>query len=129
MSTPAATVEQFTALARRGQEATTAAAQDVTRALQSYVEAVSPRGPRPVDPQAAVSAGFDLAERLLHTQRRYVTATLALLAEAGDTATAQASAAGETFKARAEEATERVVDLAAQSTRRATTAARNGVSV
>ena len=129
MSTPTATVEQFTALARRGQEATTAAAQGVTRALQSYAEAVSPRGPRPVDLQVAASAGFDLAERLLHTQRQYATATLGLLAEAGDTATAQASAVGETFKARAEEATERVVDLAAQSTRRATTAARNGVSV
>ena len=58
-----------------------------------------------------------------------MTATLALLAEAGDTATAQASAAGQTFKARAEEATERVVDLATQSARRATTAARNGVAV
>ena len=129
MTAPTATVEQFTTLARRGQEATSAAAQGVTRALQSYADAVTPRGPRPVDPQAVTAAGFDLAERLLHTQREYVTTTLALLTEAGETVTAQASVAGETFKARTEEAAERVVDLAGQTTRRAAAATRNGVSV
>ena len=129
MTSPTATVEQFTALARRGQEATTTAAQGVTHALQSYADAVTPRGPRPIDPQATAAAGFDLAQRLLRTQREYVITTLALLSEAGETVTAQASVAGETFKARTEEATERVVDLAAQSTRRTAAAARNGVSV
>ena len=84
MSTPDVTTEQFVTLARRGQEATTAAVQGVARAL---------------------------------------------LTEAGEAVTAQASVAGETLKARTEEATERVVDFTAQSTRRAATAARNGVSV
>lgn len=129
MSTPTATIEQFTTFARRTQEATTAAAQDATRALQSYADAVTPRGAHPVDPQVAVSAGFDLVEQLLATQRTYVTTTVALLVEAGEAMTAQASAAGQTLKARTEEAAERVVDFTAQSTRRAATAARNGVSV
>jgi hypothetical protein len=129
MSTPNATVEQFTTLARRSQEATTAAAQGATRALQSYADAVTPRGARPLDPQVAVTAGFDLVEQLLQTQRTYVTTTVALLVEAGETVTAQASVAGETLKARTEEAAERVVDFTAQGTRRAATAARNGVSV
>jgi hypothetical protein len=128
MSTPA-TTEQFADIARRSQEAATAAAQSVTRALQSYADAVTPRGPRPVDPQAAASATFDLADRILRTQREYVTTAIALLTEAGEAFSAQASAAGETFKVRTEEATERVVDLAAETTRRAATAARNGVSV
>jgi hypothetical protein len=128
MTTPA-TTEQFADIARRGQEAATTAAQSVTRALQAYADAVAPRGPRPVDPQAAASATFDLADRILRTQREYVTTAIALLTEAGEAFSAQASAAGETFKVRTEEATERVVDLAAETTRRAATAARNGVSV
>jgi len=128
MTSPTATTEQFTALARRGQEATTTAAQAVTRALQTYADAVAPRGPRPVDLQVAAAAGFDLVENLLGAQREYVTTTIALLSEAGETVTAQASAAGETLKARTEQATERVVDFAAETTRRAASA-RNGVSV
>ena len=129
MSTPTATFEQFTTLARRSQEATTAAAQGATRALQSYADAVTPRSARPIEPQVAVAAGFDLVEQLLQTQRTYVTTTVALLVEAGEAATAQASAAGETLKARTGEAAERVVDLTTQGARRAATAARNGVSV
>ena len=62
-------------------------------------------------------------------QRAFATAAIALVKEAGETATTQASAAGETIKARTEEATERVIDLATETTRRAATAARNGVSV
>ena len=126
MSAPTATVEQFAALTRRGQEAAVTAAQRVTRALESYAGAVTPRGPHPVDPRVAVSAGFELAEQLLHTQREYVTTAVALLTEAGEVVAAQASAAGETFTARTEEAAERVVDLTTQATRRA---ARNGVAV
>jgi hypothetical protein len=128
MTTPAAT-EQFVTLARRGQEATTTAAQAVTEAFRSYAGAVAPQGTGPVDPQAVATATFDLADRLLRAQRQYVATAISLLSEAGETVTAQASAAGETLKARTEEATTRVVDLAAETTRRATTAARNGVSV
>ena len=62
-------------------------------------------------------------------QREFATATVALVKEAGDTATAQASAAGESLKAQTEQATERVIDFATENTRRAATAARNGVSV
>ena len=127
--TGTATLEQFTDLTRRSQEAVTTAAQDVVRALQSYAAAVAPRNSGAVDPQAAVAAGFDLAERLLQTQRTYATTTIGLLTEAGETVTAQASAAGEAVKARTEEAAERVVDFTAQGTRRAASAARNGVSV
>jgi hypothetical protein len=128
MTTPAAT-EQFTDLARRGQEAATAAVESWVDALRHYADAITPRGSRPVDPQVAVSATFTLAERLLHAQRELVGTAVALVTEAGESATAQASIAGETLKAHAEEATERVVDLAAENGRRTATAGRNGVSV
>jgi hypothetical protein len=128
VTTPAST-EQFADLARRGQEATTAAAQAVTSALQAYADAVTPRGSNAVDPHAAVSATFDLADQMLRAQRQYVGTTVALLTEAGEAFTAQASTAGETFKAQTEEAGRRVVDLTAETTRRATAGARNGVSV
>jgi hypothetical protein len=127
--TTAPATEQFTDLARRGQAVTTTAVQSWTDALRSYAEAVTPSGPQPVDPQVAASATFDLAERLLRTQREFATAAVALLTEAGETVSAHASQAGETLKAQTEEAAERVVDLATETTRRAANATRNGVSV
>jgi hypothetical protein len=129
MTTAVIPTEQIADIARRGQEAATAAAQAWTGALRTYADAVTPRGARPVDPQAAVAATFDLAEQLLGTQRELAATTLTLLSEAAETVTAQASAAGDDLKARTEQATERVIDLATETTRRAATGARNGVSV
>ncbi len=127
--TAAVPTDQFVTYARRGQEIATAAAEGYTDAVKAYAAAVSPQGPRPVDPQAATDAAFDLAEKLIAVQRKFATATVALVKDAGDTATAQASAAGESLKARTEEATERVIDFATETTRRSATTARNGVSV
>jgi hypothetical protein len=127
--TAAVNTDQYVSLARRGQEITTAAAESSARAFKAYADAVIPQGPRPVDPQAATVAAFDLAERLLTAQRTFAVKAIALVKEAGDSATAQASAAGETLKARTEQATERVIDFASETTRRAATTARNGVSV
>ena len=127
--TAAVNTDQYVSLARRGQEITTAAAESFAGAFKAYADAVIPQGPRPVDPQAAAVAVFDLAERLLTAQRTFAVKTIALVKEAGDSATAQASAAGETLKARTEQATERVIDFASETTRRAATTARNGVSV
>ena len=127
MTTPAAT-EQFVTLTRRGQEATTTAAQAAAEAFKTYAGAVTPQGST-IDPQAVATATFDLADSLLRIQRQYVGTTISLLTEANESLTAQASAAGETLNARTAEATARVVDLAAETTRRATSAARNGVSV
>ena len=127
--TAAVSTDQYVSLARRGQEITTAAAESFAGAFKAYADAVIPQGPRPVDPQAATVAVFDLAERLLTAQRTFAVKAIALVKEAGDSATAQASAAGETLKARTEQATERVIDLASETTRRAATTARNGVSV
>jgi hypothetical protein len=127
--TAAVNTDQYVSLARRGQEITTAAAESFAGAFKAYADAVIPQGPRPVDPQAATVAAFDLAERLLTAQRAFAVKAIALVKEAGDSATAQASAAGETLKARTEQATERVIDFASETTRRAATTARNGVSV
>ena len=129
MSTPTFPGQQFADLGRRGQEAAVTAAQTTTQALRAYAEAVAPRSARPVDPQLVTAAGFDLAQHLLNAQRDYVTSTVALLTEAGEAVTAQASTATETLKSRAGEATERVVDFATETTRRAATAGRNGVAV
>ena len=127
--TAAVSTDHYAAFARRGQEITTTAAEGFAGAFKAYADAVVPQGPKPVDPQAATAATFDLAEKLLSVQREFASATVALVKEAGDTATAQASAAGESLKARTEEATERVIDFATETTRRAATTARNGVSV
>src|SRR3954470_8954530 len=131
--TAAVNTDQYISLARRGQEITTDAAESVAGAFKAYADAVIPQGPRPVDPQAATVAVFDLAERLLTAQRTFAVKAIAssrraagppppgaahvagkgvpLVKEAGDSATAQASAAGETLKARTEQATERVIDF------------------
>ena len=128
MTAAVPTTEKYVAFARRGQEIVTAAAEGYAGAFKTYADAVIPRGAQPIDPQAATAAAFDLAGKILSVQREFATATIVLVKEAGETATAQASAAGETIKARTEQATERVIDLATETTRRAT-AARNGVSV
>lgn len=127
--TTAVPTEQYVAFARRSQEIATAAVEGYANAFKTYADAVVPQGAQPIDPQAATAAAFDLAQKLLAVQRRFATDTVGLVKQAGDAATAQASAAGETLKARTEEATERVIDFATETTRRATTAARNGVSV
>jgi hypothetical protein len=127
--TAAVNTDQYVSLARRGQEITTAAAESFAGAFKAYADAVIPQGPRPVDPQAATVAVFDLAERILTAQRTFAVKAIALVKEAGDSVTTQASAAGETLKARTEQATERVIDFASETTRRAATTARNGVSV
>ena len=127
--TAAVPTDQYLAYARRGQEIATAATEGYAGAFRAYADAVVPQGAQPIDLQAATAAAYDLAENLLSVQRQLATAVVALVKEAGDTATAQASAAGETFKARTEQATERVIDFATETTRRAATAARNGVSV
>jgi len=129
MTTATTPTEQFADIARRGQEATTAAVEGWTRALRGYTDAVTPEGLRPVDLQVATSAAFDLAGRILTTQREFATTALALVTEATESTTAHVTQAGETLKARTDEATERVIDLASQTTRRAADAARNGVSV
>jgi hypothetical protein len=130
--TAAVPTDQFATFARRSQEIATDAAEGFAGAFKAYADAVVPQGiaqgQSPVDPQAATVAVFDLAERLLTVQRRFAVATIGLLKDAGETATAQASTAGESLKARTEQAAERVIDLATETTRRAATA-RNGVSV
>ena len=129
MTAAVPTTDQYVAFARRGQEIVTAAAEGYAGAFKTYADAVIPQVAQPIDPQAATAAAFDLAGKILSVQREFATATIVLVKEAGETATAQASAAGETIKARTEQATERVIDLAAETTRRAATAARNGVAV
>ena len=129
MTAAVPTTDQYVAFARRGQEIVTAAAEGYAAAFKTYADAVIPQGAQPIDPQAATAAAFDLAGKILSVQREFATATIVLVKEAGETATAQASAAGETIKTRTEQATERVIDLATETTRRAATAARNGVSV
>ena len=126
--TAALPTDQFVTFARRGQEIATTAAEGFAGAFKAYAATVIPQSQGPVDPQAATVAVFDLAERLLTVQRRFAVATIGLVKDAGDTATAQASAAGESLKARTEQAAERVIDLATETTRRAANA-RNGVSV
>ncbi len=129
MTAAVPTTDQYVAFARRGQEIVTAAAEGYAGAFKIYADAVIPQGAQPIDPQAATAAAFDLAGKILSVQREFATATIVLVKEAGETATAQASAAGETIKTRGEQATDRVIDLATETTRRAATAARNGVSV
>jgi hypothetical protein len=131
MTTASNSTAQLADLGRRGQEAAVAATRAATRALRTYADALTAQSARPVDPQRATAAAFDLAEGLLRVQRDYATRTVALLSEAGETVTAQASAAGEAVRGRTEQAarqaTERVAD-AAEAGRDAATAARNGVS-
>jgi hypothetical protein len=122
------TAAPFADLARRGQEAATAAADTFTNAVRAYADTLAANS-RSFDLQVAVAATFDLAEKLLRGQREFVTAAVSAATQAAEAATEQATRAGASLAAKAEEATERVVDLAAETTRRTSRAARNGVTV
>jgi hypothetical protein len=136
MTTAGHSAAQLLDLGRRGQEAAVAATRAATRAVRAYADALAPQGARPVDPQRATAATFELAERLLRVQRDYATSTVALLGEAGGAVAAQASATGgaaadrtrQASEQAARQAAERVAD-AAEATRDAATAARNGAAL
>jgi hypothetical protein len=131
MTTAGNPTTQLLDLGRRGQEAAVAATRAATRALRAYADALAAQGARPVDPQRATAAAFDLAERLLHVQRDYASSAVALLGEAGGTVAARASAAGTVAgrtRQAAGQAAGRVADVA-EATRHAATAARNGAAL
>ena len=90
-----APTDAFAAIARRSQDATTAAVRTWTETLNSYATSFSAENPLPKPAQihTAVGTWFDLAGSLLTEQRALATTLVDAGTAAAETATERAAAA------------------------------------
>lgn len=92
MTTPTLPLDQFTTIAKRGQEAVTAAVQTWTETAQRYVTSYSPEAPLPTaaDVHTVTNAYFDLVAQLVADQRTLAAELIDTGAKATETLTSQA---------------------------------------
>ena len=90
-----APTDAFAAIARRSQEATTAAVRTWTETVNDYATSFSAEDPmpKPAAVHAAVDTWFDLAGSLLSEQRAFATTVLDAGTEAAGTVTERVTAA------------------------------------
>lgn len=98
--------DQFSQVARQGQEAITAAMQTWTESFQSLVGGGAPAASGLPTPQQVVDNVFDFAEQLLASQREFVKQVLAAGMEANETATSKAREAMDSMSTRTTAATD-----------------------
>ena len=117
--------DQFTDVARHGQEAITTALRMWTENLQSMIGGSTSAQSGLPSPQQVVDNVFDFAEQLLASQREFATRVLAAGTEANDAATSKARDAVESMNAHTLTATdaarEKVVDTSRAGDGRAST--------
>jgi hypothetical protein len=112
MTTPQ---DQFTDVARRGQEAVTTAMRAWAENVQAMM-ASGAGGPSGVpSPQQVVDNVFDFAEQMLAAQREFAKTLLAAGAQATEAAASQAREAATSMTTRTVEATEALTEKAAQA--------------
>ena len=108
--------DQFTQVARQGQEAITTAMRTWTENFQSMVGGGTPAQSGLPSPQQVVDNVFDFAEQMLASQREFAKRVLAAAMEANEAATSKAREAVESATAHTRAATdattEKVVDTA-----------------
>ncbi len=107
MTTPQ---DQFTQVARQGQDAVAKAMRTWTESVQSMVGSGTSAQSGLPSPQQVLDNVFDFAEQLLASQRAFATRVLAVGLEANDAATAKAREAIESLSAHTVAATESATD-------------------
>lgn len=95
-----ATQDQFTQVAREGQEAITTAMRTWTENVESMMGSGTPAQSGLPSPQQVLDNVFDFAEQLLASQREFATRVLAAGMEANDAATSKAREAVGSMSAR-----------------------------
>lgn len=79
--------DQFVDIAKKGQEAVTAAVQNWADNAQNFATSLTGGQPKLPDAQEIVKSYFDLAEQLLATQRDFAQSVIAKATEATEAAT------------------------------------------
>ena len=107
--------DQFTQVARQGQDAIADAMRTWTESVQSMMGSGTSAQSGLPSPQQVLDNVFDFAEQMLASQREFATRVLAVGMEANDAATSKAREAAESMSARTmaatDAATEKVVDV------------------
>ncbi|MGQ0576617.1 MAG: hypothetical protein ACT4RN_20800 [Pseudonocardia sp.] len=117
-----APTDQFVDIAKRSQEAVTAAVRTWTDAVQGFTGTFG-AAPKLPDAQAVVGQYFDFAQQVLETQRSFTLSVLSAGTQAAENVTEQANRVAENVKAHTLHATEATSEQATQAARNAKAAA------
>ncbi|MBL8925822.1 MAG: hypothetical protein JNM77_06230 [Pseudonocardia sp.] len=119
-----APTDQFVDIAKRSQEAVTAAVRTWADSVQSFTGNLTGGHAQLPDPQSVVDGYFDFAEKVLATQRRVTSEFVAASVKAGETVQQQVTKATETVTAQAVNGTEKAAAQATETTQKAAATAR-----
>lgn len=118
-----APTEQFSDIAKRSQEAVSAAVRTWSDALQGFAGNISGVAPKLPDAQAFVDQYFDFAQKVLENQRAFTQSVLSAGTQAAESVTEQASKVAENVKAQTLQATEKATESVTAQARNARAAA------
>jgi hypothetical protein len=119
-----APTDQIVDIAKRSQEAVTAAVRNWADTVQSFTGNLTAGQAQLPDPQSVVDGYFDFAEKVLATQRRLASEFVSASVKAGETVQEQVSKATETVTAQTVNGTEQAAAVATETTQKAASTAR-----
>ena len=119
-----APTDQFVDIAKRSQEAVTAAVRNWADTVQSFTGNLTAGQAQLPDPQSVVEGYFDFAEKVLATQRRFASEWVSASVKAGETVQEQVTKATETVAAQTVNGTEQAAAVATETTQKAASTAR-----
>jgi hypothetical protein len=110
-----APTDQFADIAKRSQEAVTAAMRTWSDTVQSFAGSFAGTTPKLPDAQAVVEQYFDFAQQVLDNQRTFTLSVLSAGTQAAESVTEQAQRVAENVKAHTLQATEAATQQAPQA--------------
>ena len=119
-----APTDQFVDIAKRSQEAVTAAVRNWADTVQSFTGNLTAGQAQLPDPQSVVEGYFDFAEKVLATQRRFASEWVSASVKAGETVQEQVTKATESVTAQTVNGTEQAAAVATETTQKAASTAR-----
>jgi hypothetical protein len=119
-----APTDQFVDIAKRSQEAVTAAVRNWADTVHSFTGNLTAGQAQLPDPQSVVDGYFDFAEKVLATQRRFASEWVSASVKAGETVQEQVTKATESVTAQTVNGTEQAAAVATETTQKAASTAR-----
>ena len=120
-----APTDQFVDIAKRSQEAVSAAVRTWADSVQSFAGNIGAGQTQLPDPQSVVDTYFDFAEKVLANQRQLATQFVSATVAAGDSVQDQVSKASDQVTSQAVNGTEAAAQETTDATARTARAARN----
>jgi hypothetical protein len=120
-----APTDQFVDIAKRSQEAVTAAVRNWADTVQSFTGNLTAGQAQLPDPQSVVEGYFDFAEKVLANQRQLATQFVSASVKAGETVQEQVSKVTEQVTAQTVNGADVAAEKVTEATARTARAARN----